>query len=78
LNSKELRNIDAKLFFPNDEPFGKHFQGYLESGNMAIFIDQKDRLVIQTDHNSCPDYEAFWTISKDRQMLNFSHTCDDL
>jgi hypothetical protein len=45
---------------------------------MAIFIDQEDRLVIQTDYNSYPDYGAFWKISADRKTLNFSHTCDDL
>jgi hypothetical protein len=78
INWKELRNLDAKVFFPNDEPFGEYFQGYLESGNMAIFMDKEDRLVIQTDYNSYPDYRAFWKISVDRRMLNFSHTCDDL
>jgi hypothetical protein len=77
-NQKELLNLDAKIFFPNDEPFEGYFKEYLESGNMAIFINKEDRLVIQTDHNSYPDYGAFWIISADRRRLNFSHTCDDL
>jgi hypothetical protein len=46
------------------KPFGEYFQGYLESGNMVIFIEPEDRLVIQADYNSYPNYGAFGQYQK--------------